>query len=87
MRAQYFIFLLFDRVSIHSAQVAKDVCAAIRQACPVVINMTTGTVGSKGPAAGGDLGPTGERRRAKCRKSEVERHTQIGVGGLRIWEG
>eukprot|EP00048_Salpingoeca_helianthica_P016316 m.231652 g.231652 ORF g.231652 m.231652 type:complete len:328 (-) comp18434_c0_seq1:26-1009(-) len=40
-------------------QVAADVCAAIRQRCPeIVINMTTGTVGTGGPAGGGSLGPT-----------------------------
>lgn len=39
--------------------VAQDVVAAIRQRCPaLLINMTTGTLGEKGPLGGGPLGPT-----------------------------
>eukprot|EP01124_Arcella_intermedia_P019809 TRINITY_DN27150_c0_g1_i1.p1 TRINITY_DN27150_c0_g1~~TRINITY_DN27150_c0_g1_i1.p1 ORF type:complete len:313 (-),score=51.24 TRINITY_DN27150_c0_g1_i1:15-953(-) len=41
-------------------EVAKAVGRAIRERCPrLLINMTTGTFGSGGPAGGGDLGPTG----------------------------
>lgn len=40
------------------AQVAADVVAGIRQRCPVLINLTTGTMGSSGPMGGGTLGPT-----------------------------
>eukprot|EP00051_Salpingoeca_urceolata_P033728 m.22050 g.22050 ORF g.22050 m.22050 type:complete len:335 (+) comp6661_c0_seq1:368-1372(+) len=39
-------------------QVAADICDAIRQRCPVLINMTSGTLGDKGPMGGGPLGPT-----------------------------
>ena len=46
-------------VDANGMKVAADICAAIRQKCPVVINMTTGTVGTGGPAGGGPLGPTG----------------------------
>jgi len=38
---------------------AKDVVDAIRERTPaLIINMTTGTIGKKGPLGGGDLGPT-----------------------------
>lgn len=40
--------------------VAADICSAIRQRCPVIINMTTGTVGSAGTMGGGPLGPIGK---------------------------
>jgi uncharacterized protein (DUF849 family) len=33
--------------------VAADVVAAIRQKCPVLINLTTGTIGNKGAMGGG----------------------------------
>ena len=40
-------------------QVAADIGSAIREACPnILVNFTTGTIGKKGPMAGGDLGPT-----------------------------
>ena len=40
-------------------QVAADIGNAIREACPnILVNFTTGTIGKKGPMAGGDLGPT-----------------------------
>jgi len=38
----------------------KDVVNAIKERAPeLIINMTTGTIGTKGPLGGGDLGPTG----------------------------
>ena len=40
--------------------VAAEVVAEIRKRVPtLVINMTTGTIGSSGPFGGGQLGPTG----------------------------
>ena len=41
-------------------RVAADVCDAIRAAVPdVLINQTTGTIGTRGALGGGELGPTG----------------------------
>jgi 3-keto-5-aminohexanoate cleavage enzyme len=39
-------------------EVARDIVTAIRQECPILINMTTGTVGESGAMGGGLLGPT-----------------------------
>jgi uncharacterized protein (DUF849 family) len=38
--------------------VAADVCDAIRSSSPVLVNFTTGTMGTSGPLGGGPLGPT-----------------------------
>lgn len=62
---------------IHS----KNVVDAIKQAAPeLIINMTTGTIGEKGPLGGGELGPTGGP--IACLESTMPDMAALNAGSL-----